>query len=45
MKIGFDAKRALFNQTGLGSYSRSIINGMAAQFPETSIIYTRPNQQ
>ena len=41
MKIGFDAKRALFNQTGVGSYSRSIINGMAAHFPENQYyLYT-----
>lgn len=29
MKIGFDAKRAFHNQTGLGNYSRSIIESIA----------------
>ena len=26
MKIGYDAKRAFENQTGLGNYSRDLIN-------------------
>ena len=26
MRIGFDAKRAFFNNTGLGNYSRDTIN-------------------
>lgn len=30
MKIGYDAKRAVANFTGLGNYSRYIINGVAA---------------
>jgi glycosyltransferase involved in cell wall biosynthesis len=34
MKIGFDAKRAFHNQTGLGNYSRTLISGMLHQFPE-----------
>jgi glycosyltransferase involved in cell wall biosynthesis len=33
MNIGFDAKRAFHNQTGLGHYSRSLINGLAQYFP------------
>ncbi len=28
MKIGFDAKRAFMNNTGLGNYSRSLIKGL-----------------
>lgn len=31
MRIGFDAKRAFFNRTGLGNYSRGIITGIAAR--------------
>lgn len=42
MKIGFDAKRALFNQTGLGNYSRNIINGIAAHFPENEYYLYSP---
>ncbi|HEX2533637.1 MAG TPA: glycosyltransferase family 1 protein, partial [Chitinophagaceae bacterium] len=34
MRIGFDAKRAFHNSTGLGNYSRTLISGLAAQFPE-----------
>lgn len=34
MKIGFDAKRAFNNQTGLGNYSRLVISGMLKTFPE-----------
>lgn len=34
MNIGFDAKRAFHNGTGLGHYSRTLINGLAAFFPE-----------
>lgn len=29
MKIGFDAKRIYFNKTGLGNYSRSLVQGLA----------------
>jgi glycosyltransferase involved in cell wall biosynthesis len=34
MRIGFDAKRAFFNRTGLGNYSRSLLAGLAEHFPE-----------
>jgi glycosyltransferase involved in cell wall biosynthesis len=34
MKIGFDAKRAFHNETGLGNYSRTLITGMMRQHPE-----------
>ncbi|RBL91922.1 glycosyltransferase family 4 protein [Chitinophaga flava] len=34
MKIGFDAKRAFQNDTGLGNYSRTLISSLAAGFPE-----------
>lgn len=34
MKIGFDAKRAFFNNTGLGNYSRSTITSLTCCFPE-----------
>lgn len=34
MRIGFDAKRAFFNKTGLGNYSRSVIRGLAEFFPQ-----------
>lgn len=34
LRIGFDAKRAFNNQTGLGNYSRFVIEGMVKAFPE-----------
>jgi glycosyltransferase involved in cell wall biosynthesis len=34
MNIGFDAKRAFHNNTGLGNYSRTLITGLAEYFPE-----------
>ncbi|TDL99323.1 MAG: glycosyl transferase family 1 [Flavobacteriaceae bacterium] len=34
MTIGFDAKRAFHNQTGLGNYSRDLIRGLLQHFPQ-----------
>lgn len=34
MNIGFDAKRAFHNRTGLGHYSRSLITALADYFPQ-----------
>lgn len=34
MNIGFDAKRAYHNSTGLGHYSRTLITSLAEFFPE-----------
>jgi glycosyltransferase involved in cell wall biosynthesis len=34
MRIGFDAKRAYQNGTGLGHYSRTLIQSLAKTFPE-----------
>ncbi|MFL5811740.1 MAG: glycosyltransferase family 4 protein [Flavisolibacter sp.] len=34
MNIGFDAKRAFHNNTGLGNYSRTLLEGLARYFPE-----------
>lgn len=36
MNIGFDAKRAFHNNTGLGNYSRDLIKGMLDFFPENN---------
>jgi len=41
MRIGFDAKRAFFNKSGLGSYSRNLIQGLAKKFPDNEyVLYT-----
>ena len=42
MRIGFDAKRAFFNKTGLGNYSRSVIKGLAEYFPQNSYYLYSP---
>lgn len=34
MNIGFDAKRAYHNQTGLGHYSRNLLGSLAEYYPE-----------
>jgi glycosyltransferase involved in cell wall biosynthesis len=34
MRIGFDAKRAFFNFSGLGNYSRNTIRQMGLQYPD-----------
>jgi glycosyltransferase involved in cell wall biosynthesis len=41
MRIGFDAKRAFFNTTGLGNYSRGIIYGLNKFKPDVQqVLYT-----
>jgi glycosyltransferase involved in cell wall biosynthesis len=42
MKIGFDAKRALLNFTGLGVYSRNLINGFLKYYPENEYYLFSP---
>ncbi|WP_343523666.1 glycosyltransferase family 1 protein [Pedobacter sp.] len=42
MKIGFDGKRAANNLTGLGNYSRSLIEHLANQFPEHKYLVYSP---
>jgi len=41
MKIGFDAKRLFNNFTGLGNYSRTLVNQLSKQFPQNEYsLYT-----
>jgi len=41
MRIGFDAKRAFLNSTGLGNYSRWLINALVKHHPENEyLLYT-----
>jgi len=42
MKIGFDGKRALFNHTGLGNYSRFVINALATTYPDSRFMVYSP---
>lgn len=44
MKIGFDAKRAFQNNTGLGNYSRTLISSLAKDFPEDEYFLFAPKQ-
>ncbi|MCD7978669.1 MAG: glycosyltransferase family 4 protein [Tannerellaceae bacterium] len=43
MKIGFDAKRITKNKTGLGNYSRFVVNGLSTYFPENDYNLYSPN--
>ena len=46
MQIGFDAKRAFTNNTGLGNYSRFTINALCRYYPENSYaLYTTSREQ
>jgi glycosyltransferase involved in cell wall biosynthesis len=43
MKIGFDAKRAFFNKSGLGSYSRNLLQGLANKYPDNKYVLYTPS--
>jgi len=42
MKIGFDAKRAFLNASGLGNYSRNTLNALLHYFPENQYTLFTP---
>lgn len=42
MRIAFDAKRAFLNHTGLGHYSRTLINSLAQYYPEHEYYLATP---
>lgn len=42
LKIGYDGKRAANNLTGLGNYSRSLIEHLAVQFPQNQYLVYSP---
>lgn len=44
MQIAFDAKRAFHNGTGLGHYSRTLIESLAKHFPEKGYWLLNPQQ-
>lgn len=44
MRIGFDAKRFFENKTGLGSYSRTLINSLVSEYPENKYFLYTPNK-
>ena len=41
--IGFDAKRACQNRTGLGNYSRFVLNGLCRFAPQLHLLLYAPN--
>jgi glycosyltransferase involved in cell wall biosynthesis len=43
MRVGFDAKRAFFNHSGLGNYSRSTIELLVKEKPEHDYFLFTPN--
>jgi glycosyltransferase involved in cell wall biosynthesis len=43
MKIGFDAKRAFSNKSGLGNYSRDVISSLIDHYPENEYFLFTPN--
>ncbi|KAA6437432.1 glycosyltransferase family 4 protein [Rufibacter glacialis] len=44
MKIGYDAKRAFTNTSGLGNYSRFIISGMMTHYPQEEYALFTPRR-
>ncbi len=44
MKIGFDAKRAFHNTTGLGNYSRDLIRILATYYPDNQYYLYNPKR-
>lgn len=45
LNIGFDAKRAFQNRTGLGNYSRTLIRSLAEFYPEHQYYLFAPKQK
>lgn len=45
MNIGFDAKRAFNNRTGLGNYSRTLIGDLADYFPDNRYVLFTPTMR
>lgn len=43
MKIGYDAKRAVSNMTGLGNYSRLVIESVAEEYPDSNLLLYTPS--
>lgn len=44
LTIGFDAKRYFFNHTGLGNYSRYVIDGYSSMYPADSLKLFSPRK-
>lgn len=44
MRIGFDAKRLFENETGLGTYSRNLVNALVREYPEYEYYLYTPSK-
>lgn len=44
MRIGFDAKRAFFNESGLGNYSRRLVLSLATYYPNHEYLLYTPKK-
>lgn len=45
MKIGFDGKRAVCNNTGLGNYSRLLVGVLSRRYPENDYVLYSPEMR
>ena len=45
MKVGFDAKRYFNNRTGLGNYSRSVVDALLTYAPDNQYVLFAPDQE
>lgn len=45
MQIAFDAKRAFNNQSGLGNYSRNLLNALFKYYPENKYLLYTPRKK
>ncbi len=44
-RIGFDAKRAFYNYSGLGNYSRNLVNALTKRFPNYTFTLFSPKAE
>jgi glycosyltransferase involved in cell wall biosynthesis len=42
MKLGYDGKRAVFNMTGLGNYSRTLLRSLSLYYPDNQYFLYAP---
>lgn len=45
MNIGFDAKKAIVNLTGIGNYSRRVIASLSKEYPESELFLFGPRKE
>lgn len=45
MNIGFDAKKAIVNLTGIGNYSRRVVQALSGEYPSDGLFLFGPHKQ